>query len=74
MCSQATPPSQRVQFLLGREESAIEADEDHTTHEMFCEMEELREVGEGGDKEWKETARSVSGAFLTLREDRSIGK
>jgi len=54
----ATPPSQRVQFLLGREDLADES-EDHQTHEMFCEMEELREVGEDGEKEWKETARWI---------------
>lgn len=51
----ATPPSQRVQFLLGREE--LEDDEDRQAHDMFCEMEELRAVGEDGEKEWKETAR-----------------
>lgn len=49
--SAAAPPSQRVQFLLGEEE-----DEDHRTHDIFCEMAELFPAGD--DKEWKETARS----------------
>lgn len=52
-----TPPSQRVQFLLGREE--LEEDEDRQAHEMFCEMEELRAIGDDGEKEWKETARWI---------------
>lgn len=54
----ATPPSQRVQFLLGREE--LEEDEDRQAHDMFCEMEELRAIGDEGEKEWKETARCVN--------------
>ncbi len=62
----ATPPSQRVQFLLGQDDQ----DEDHMSHDIFCEMEELRAVGEEGDVEWKETARSV-GAHV--RESHSIG-
>ena len=49
----ATPPSQRVQFLLGQDDG----DEEHMSHDIFCEMEELRAVGEEGDVEWKETAR-----------------
>lgn len=60
----ATPPSQRVQFLLGREE--LEDDEDRQAHDMFCEMEELRAVGEDGEKEWKETARYGSGSNCNL--------
>ncbi|BFZ15360.1 hypothetical protein BsWGS_18399 [Bradybaena similaris] len=48
----AAPPSQRVQFLLGEEE-----DEDHRTHDIFCEMAELFPAGD--DKEWKETARWI---------------
>ena len=54
-----TPPAQRVHFLLG--------DDVCETHDIFCEMEELRTV-EDGEMEWKETARSVSNGdvFLTL--------
>lgn len=48
-----TPPSQRVAFILGQEED----DEDHQSHDIFCEMEELRQ--DGDDMEWKETARWV---------------
>jgi len=50
-----TPPSQRVQFLLGQED----CDEDHMSHDIFCEMEELRPVGDDGDVEWKEIARWI---------------
>ena len=53
----ATPPSQRVAFLLGKDEAD---DEDRQTHEIFCEMEELRAYGDEGEKEWKETARCDS--------------
>ena len=35
-------------------------DEEHASHDIFCEMEELRAVGDDGDVEWKETARWVS--------------
>lgn len=52
----ATPPSQRVQFILGQEE---DGDDSHEPHEVFCEMEELRRMGDEGEFEWKETARSV---------------
>jgi len=55
VCGLVTPPAQRVQFLLGREEEVD--DEDHQAHAMFCEMEELRLSGEDGEKEWKEIAR-----------------
>ena len=55
VCDPVTPPAQRVQFLLGREEEVD--DEDHQAHDMFCEMEELRPSGEDGEKEWKEIAR-----------------
>ena len=58
VCGPVTPPSQRVQFLLGREEEF--EDEDHQAHAMFCEMEELRPSGEDGEKEWKEIARYFS--------------
>ena len=57
-----TPPAQRVQFILGeegRQEHALE------THPVFSEMEELF-VGEDGDMEWKETARSVQGKKIVL--------
>jgi len=46
-----TPPSQRVQFILGEEED----DGCHESHPLFSEMEEL--VHDGGEIEWKETAR-----------------
>ncbi|XP_060067333.1 electroneutral sodium bicarbonate exchanger 1-like isoform X2 [Ylistrum balloti] len=49
----ATSPAQRVQFLLGEEE-----DEEHKAHDVFCEMAELL-YKDGGDVEWKETARWV---------------
>ena len=55
VCGPVTPPAQRVQFLLGRDDEC--EDEDHQTHAMFCEMEELRPSGEDGEKEWKEIAR-----------------
>lgn len=51
-----TPPSQRVQFILG--EDAQNGDDSHQTHPIFSEMEELF-MAEGGDMEWKETARWV---------------
>lgn len=47
----ATPPSQRIQFLLGEDED----DDDHKTHDVFCEMEEL--FYKDDEMEWKETAR-----------------
>lgn len=53
LISVATPPSQRIQFILGAKDE--DEDEDHKTHDIFCEMEELRGVGD--DREWKETAR-----------------
>lgn len=53
--SQAAPPSQRVQFLLGEEE-----DDDHRTHDVFCEMAELfPSVEDPNVREWKETARWI---------------
>lgn len=54
-CISATLPSQRVASILGRDED--EEDEFHQTHDIFCEMEELRPVGDDGELEWKETAR-----------------
>ena len=51
--STAAPPSQRVHFLLGEEE-----DEDHKTHDVFCEMAELfPSIEDPNIREWKETAR-----------------
>lgn len=52
----ATPPAQRVQFILGEE---VETDGGAAveTHPLFSEMEEL--VKDGDDIEWKETARWV---------------
>ncbi|XP_067685611.1 sodium-driven chloride bicarbonate exchanger-like isoform X2 [Haliotis asinina] len=49
----ATPPSQRVQYILGEEEE----DEEHRAHDLFCEMAEL--FFHGDEMEWKETARWV---------------
>ena len=49
------PPSERVALILGRDE--LDEDDDHHTHEIFCELEELRLPGEDGELEWKETAR-----------------
>jgi hypothetical protein len=51
--SAATPPAQRVQFILGEENRTDTA---IPTHPLFSEMEELC-VGEDGNMEWKETAR-----------------
>ncbi|KAL1124567.1 hypothetical protein AAG570_001191 [Ranatra chinensis] len=49
-----TPPSQRVQFILGED-----ADDDtHESHPLFSEMEELV-MGDGDVPEWKETARWI---------------
>ncbi|XP_071103626.1 sodium-driven chloride bicarbonate exchanger-like isoform X4 [Haliotis cracherodii] len=49
----ATPPAQRVQYILGEEEE----DEEHRAHDLFCEMAEL--FFHGDEMEWKETARWV---------------
>lgn len=48
-----TPPSQRVQFILG--EDAV--DVGNVSHPLFSEMEEL--VRNGDEMEWKETARWI---------------
>ncbi|KAK7079109.1 Sodium bicarbonate cotransporter 3 [Halocaridina rubra] len=50
-----TPPSQRVQFILGEDD---DGDGTHNSHPLFSEMETLTEM-EGGELEWKETARWV---------------
>jgi len=50
----STPPSTHVQLLLGE---CDEDDEEHQSHDIFCELGELRSGGEG--VEWKETARWV---------------
>ena len=47
---EVTHPAHRVQFLLGEEE-----DEEHKSHDLFCEMEEL--FYNGDQIEWKESAR-----------------
>nr|XP_033786042.1 sodium bicarbonate cotransporter 3 isoform X5 [Geotrypetes seraphini] len=52
-------PSQRVQFILGTEDD----DEEHIPHDLFTEMDELC-VRNGGEYEWKETAR-----WLKFEED-----
>ena len=49
------PPAQKVQFILGNQETG---ESEHETHPVFSEMEELF-MGEDGDMEWKETARWV---------------
>ncbi|XP_019876901.2 sodium bicarbonate cotransporter 3 isoform X3 [Aethina tumida] len=49
----STPPSQRVQFILGEDAS----DEKHESHPLFSEMEEL--FVDGDEMEWKETARWI---------------
>ncbi|CAH1130279.1 unnamed protein product [Ceutorhynchus assimilis] len=49
----STPPSQRVQFILGEDMG----DAKHESHPLFSEMEEL--FVDGDDMEWKETARWV---------------
>ena len=64
------PPSERIQFLLGMDD-----DEDHQTHDIFCEMGELRH--EADEYEWKETARCVRVCLplrlrLCMRKHRNI--
>ncbi|XP_074042921.1 na[+]-driven anion exchanger 1 isoform X2 [Leptinotarsa decemlineata] len=49
----STPPSQRVQFILGEDIN----DEKHESHPLFSEMEEL--IIDGEDMEWRETARWI---------------
>ncbi|CAH1109662.1 unnamed protein product [Psylliodes chrysocephalus] len=49
----STPPSQRVQFILGEEAN----NEKHEIHPLFSEMDEL--VIDGEEMEWKETARWI---------------
>lgn len=41
----------RIQFLLGEDD-----DDEHTSHDLFCELEELITV-DGKEPQWKETAR-----------------
>ncbi|CAH1961217.1 unnamed protein product [Acanthoscelides obtectus] len=50
---EGTPPSQRVQFILGEDNG----DEKHESHPLFSEMEEL--VKEGDELNWKERARWI---------------
>ena len=58
-CSVATTPaSERVQYILGNQGNTdFLDDEEHQSHDIFCEMDELRAVGDDGGMEWKETAR-----------------
>ncbi|CAH1788487.1 unnamed protein product, partial [Owenia fusiformis] len=51
----STPPSERVQFLIGQDAANDEA---HEAHDLFCEMEELH-IYDDQEMEWKETARWV---------------
>ncbi|XP_071744288.1 electroneutral sodium bicarbonate exchanger 1 isoform X41 [Lepeophtheirus salmonis] len=53
-CRPVTPPSQRVQFILGEDLDS----NSHVPHPLFSELEELFKDGEG-QMEWKETARWV---------------
>lgn len=59
-----TPPAQRVQFILGEEAD----DEAHESHPLFSEMEEL--VQDGGEMEWKETARLVNHLIFSRKHAR----
>ncbi|KAI1291988.1 Sodium-driven chloride bicarbonate exchanger [Halotydeus destructor] len=49
-----TPPSERVHFILGEDDT----DGLHESHPLFSELEELVSTGDG-DVEWKETARWI---------------
>ncbi|XP_050505030.1 sodium bicarbonate cotransporter 3 isoform X2 [Diabrotica virgifera virgifera] len=49
----STPPSQRVQFILGEDAN----NDKHEIHPLFSEMEEL--VVDGDEMEWRETARWI---------------
>ncbi|XP_063410996.1 sodium bicarbonate cotransporter 3-like isoform X2 [Mytilus trossulus] len=51
--SSTTPPRMRIQFLLGEDD-----DDEHTSHDLFCELEELITV-DGKEPQWKETARWI---------------
>ncbi|XP_052079267.1 sodium bicarbonate cotransporter 3-like isoform X1 [Mytilus californianus] len=51
--SSTTPPRMRIQYLLGEDD-----DDEHTSHELFCELEELITV-DGKEPQWKETARWI---------------
>lgn len=55
----ATPPAQRVQFILGEDVNNGDGNHQppHESHPLFSEMEEL--VRDGDEIEWKETARWV---------------
>ncbi|XP_071822946.1 electroneutral sodium bicarbonate exchanger 1-like isoform X2 [Apostichopus japonicus] len=53
---QQEQPSQRVKFILGDESTA---DEEHQSHEVFTELEELSTAQDGDEMEWKETARWI---------------
>uniref|UniRef100_A0A6P7GV83 Anion exchange protein n=1 Tax=Diabrotica virgifera virgifera TaxID=50390 RepID=A0A6P7GV83_DIAVI len=50
---EGTPPSQRVQFILGEDAN----NDKHEIHPLFSEMEEL--VVDGDEMEWRETARWI---------------
>ena len=63
LCLASTPASERVQYILGNQGNTdFLDDEEHQSHDIFCEMDELRPVGDDGAMEWKETARYVTGA------------
>ncbi|KAI0212947.1 Sodium-driven chloride bicarbonate exchanger [Lamellibrachia satsuma] len=51
------PPSQRVQFILGMTDD--DGSEVLQTHDVFCQMDELRHGGDDNDIIWKEAARWI---------------
>ena len=55
LCFTVMTPTQQVQFILGQEDK--EGEVSHEPHQIFCELEELRSVGDEGVLEWKETGR-----------------
>lgn len=59
-----TPPSERVQFILGEDAAQ---DGTHDAHPLFSELEEL--CGTPPDQQWRETARFV---FLKFYLDFSL--
>ncbi|XP_071942558.1 sodium-driven chloride bicarbonate exchanger-like isoform X2 [Antedon mediterranea] len=50
-------PKERVRFILGEDENG--EDGEHEIHDVFTEMDELYQGGDGELPEWKETARWI---------------